>query len=150
MGPGQTGEVEEDRLRILDLGRSHGDGRGRGDGMRRSHREGLHRGARIRRRRRKYQRRGSDAPDGDDKLVLHRVEPERCCHLDRVGVGPDAVADEEGYVGGSAAGYGVGRGRGDGEDGCAGDGFAEIVIEQYGIWIVQYSLVDGSRGDELA
>ena len=129
MGPGQSGEVKEDRLQILDLSRSDGDGRGRGDGMRRSHLEGLHRGARMRGRRREYQRRGSDLPDRDEKLVLHRVEPERCIHLDRIGVGPVAVADEEGYVRGSAADFGAGRDRGYGEDGRAGDGLAEIVVE---------------------
>ena len=150
MGPGQAGEVEKDHLRILDLGRSDGDVRGRGDGMRRSHLEGLHLGARMRGRRLECQRRGSDTPDGDEKLVLHRVEPELCCHLGRVGVGPVAVADEEGNVGDSAADFGAGRDRGDGEGGRAGDGLADIVIAQHGIWIGQDGLGDGFRGDELA
>ena len=115
-------------MRILDLGRSDGDVRRRGDGMRRSHREGLYLGARMRGRRLETQRRGSDLPDGDEKLVLHRVEPELCCHLGRVGVRPVTVADEEGYIGDSAANFGASRDRGDGKGGRAGDGLADIVI----------------------
>ena len=54
MRPGQTVEIEEDGLRILDLGRSDGDVRGNGDGMRWSHYVGLDLRAPTRDRRLEY------------------------------------------------------------------------------------------------
>ena len=130
MRPGQAGEIEIDLLRILDLGRRDRDVYGRRDGMRRSHRERLNYRTRMRGLRLEYQRRRSGLPDGYEELVLHGVDPEGGIHLGRVGVGVGrlSVADEKGDIGGSAANFGTGRSRRDGEDGRAGDVLADVVI----------------------
>ena len=76
MRPRQAGEVEQDRLRILDLGGGDGDGRGRGDGMGRIDEEGGHQGAGMRGRGGDREGGFPDLVDGDDELGLDLLDPE--------------------------------------------------------------------------
>lgn len=152
MRPGQPGEVEEDHLRILDLGRGDGDGRGRGDGARRVDEEGRHHGARVGERGGDLEGRVPDFVHGDDELVLDLLDPEGGRHLGGAGVGVGGllVALEEGDVGGSAADFGGDGGRGDGEEGGFGDGLALEGVAQDGVGVRQHGLGDCARLDEFA
>ena len=152
MRPGQTGEVEKDHLGILDLDRGDGDCLGRRDLMRRDDHEGRHGSAWMRGRGGDPQGRVPGLVLRYDDLVLYLLDPERGRHLGRVcvrfrGLG---VALEEGNVGGSAAHFGGGRARGDGEKGRLGDGLSVVGGAQHGVRIVQDGLSDRARRNEFA
>ncbi len=152
MRPGQTGEVEKDRLRILDLSRRDGDGFGRFDLVRRVDLEGRHLGAWMRGRGRDFQGGSPGLEDRHDDLVLHLIDPKGGGHLGRVCVGVRArgAALKEGDVGGSAAQLGGSGARGDGEDGRLCDGLSVVGPAQHVVGIVQHGLGNGARRDKFA
>ena len=83
--------------------------------------------------------------------MLHGLDPERCVHPDRIGVGRRScgVPLKEGDVGCSSSEFRRRRRRGDCEDDRLGDRLACNGIAEHRIGIGQYRLIDLSRCDEI-
>lgn len=152
MRPAQTGEVEDDQLRVLDLGGGDGDRLGCGDRMRRLDHEGRYLGARMRGGGRNMQGRFPGRPDWNYDLVLHLLDPEGGRHLDRICVrvrGGSCSTQEEGDVGGATTQFGCCGVRGDGKDSRLGDVLSDDGVAQYGVRVVQHGLGNCARRNEF-
>lgn len=153
MWPSQTSKVEEDGLRVLNLGGRDSDCLWRGHLMRWIDHENRYLSAWMGGLGCNHHRRLTWLEYWNVDLLFHLLDPERGCHLDRIRVWcwcRTLGALEEGDVGSSTTQPRRSRRRGDCKDSGLGNVLSDIGIAQYGVGIVQYILSNRASSNEGA